>query len=84
MNKFDPQDAQITAYVFDELDTAERAAFETELASSPELQQAVEQTRTVLSVLEAEIAAQPNESLSKEQQAKSMLETPVVYSRSRV
>ncbi len=70
MNKYDPQDPQITAYVFDELDESERAAFEETLASSPELQQAVEQTRCVLAVLESEIAEQPDESLADEQRTK--------------
>ena len=39
---FDPLDPRITAFVFGELSSDERKAFEAELSASPELQEAVQ------------------------------------------
>jgi anti-sigma factor RsiW len=41
---FDPNDPRITSYLLDELDGEERAAFESQMAASDELRQAIADT----------------------------------------
>lgn len=67
---YDPQDPRITAYVFDELDAAERAAFENELQQSESLREAVRQVRETLAALTDDLAAEPFAGLAPERRAR--------------
>lgn len=64
---FDPDDKRITAFIFDELAADERTAFVAEMERTPELRQAVEETRQALDLLHAELADQPPLRLSDRQ-----------------
>ncbi len=64
---FNLDDPRITAYVFDELDPQQRAAFQAELDQSEGLRQAVEQTRVTLQQLSNELQSEPQMALSDTQ-----------------
>ncbi len=64
---FDPNDPRITAYVFDELNEADRMAFEAEMQSSEDVRRAVDETRRALDVLAGELKDEPEIGLSDQQ-----------------
>ncbi len=66
---FDPNDPRITAYLFGELEAAERQAFEADLENSAELRQLVDQTRRTLDVLAGELQNEPPVRLTDAQRA---------------
>jgi secreted protein with Ig-like and vWFA domain len=63
----DPHDIRITQYVFDELNDADKIAFETEMAQDPQLRQIVEETQATVGSLQADLEAEPVVGLTKQQ-----------------
>ena len=62
-----PDDQRVTDYAFDELDAQEVRQFEEEMNRSPELKQAVEETRRLADLLRDGLAAETNAGLTDEQ-----------------
>jgi len=56
--KFSTDDPKLTAYALGEMNEAERAEFERELARSPELRAAVEEIRATAAALQSEFASE--------------------------
>ncbi|MFP6604839.1 MAG: VWA domain-containing protein [Pirellulaceae bacterium] len=66
----DPSDVRITQYIFNELDEADKTAFEAELERNPELQKLVNDTRGTVTALQSDFQAEPVVGLSAEQRQK--------------
>ncbi|MFP6670980.1 MAG: hypothetical protein VB857_06140, partial [Pirellulaceae bacterium] len=66
----DPSDVRITQYIFNELDEADKTAFEAELERNPELQKLVDDTRGTVTALQSDFQAEPVVGLSAEQRQK--------------
>jgi len=63
----DPHDIRITQYVFDELNDADKIAFEAEMAQDAQLRQLVEETRATVGSLQADLATEPVAGLTEKQ-----------------
>ena len=63
----DPHDIRITQYVFDELNDADKIAFETEMAQYSQLRQMVEETQATVGSLQAELQEEPIVGLTEQQ-----------------
>ncbi|MEO2021105.1 MAG: hypothetical protein ABGX05_04705, partial [Pirellulaceae bacterium] len=63
----DPHDIRITQYVFDELNDADKIAFETEMEQDPQLRQLVEETQATVGSLQAELQGEPVVGLTEQQ-----------------
>jgi len=63
----DPHDIRITQYVFDELNDADKIAFETEMDQDPQLRQMVEETQATVGSLQAELQGEPVVGLTEQQ-----------------
>ena len=63
----DSHDIRITQYVFDELNAADKLAFETEMAQDAQLRQMVEETQATVGSLQADLQAEPVVGLTEKQ-----------------
>ncbi len=63
----DPDDPRLTAYALGELDGAERAAFEAELAESPESQSLIDEIRATARLLSEHLHQEPSPGLAPAQ-----------------
>ena len=66
----DPNDIRITQYIFNELDEADKVAFEAEMEKNSQLRKLVDQTRDTVASLQSDFQAEPVVGLTDEQREK--------------